>query len=143
MKNFAIIINFEEKKTYLGQNKNENPREFSFVKQCVNLLLSAVDRKEIIGVAVGEWSNIVFLQCGTQVGLSIEHLARQGDKRDNAVITVLLQGSFSDFEYLAHLLGGVVAFAIHLRLVVCAHCTNVVTQCAQLIKHCSAICLLY
>jgi hypothetical protein len=26
---------------------------------------------------------------------------------------------------------------------VCAHRTNVVTQCAQLIEHCSAICLLY
>jgi hypothetical protein len=30
-----------------------------------------------------------------------------------------------------------------LRFVMCAHCTNVVTQCAQLIEHCSAICLLY
>ena len=107
------------------------------------MLSSAVHRREVLGVAVGEWSNIVFLQCGTQVGLSVEHLARQGDERNNAVITVLLQGAFGDFEHLAHLLGGVVAFAIHLRLVVCAHRTNVVTQCAQLIEHCSAICLLY
>ena len=56
--------------------KNENPCEFSFVKQCVNLLSSAVDRREVLGVAVGEWSDIVFLQCGTQVRLPVEHLAR-------------------------------------------------------------------
>ena len=66
------------------------------LKQCANLLSSAVDRWEIFGVAVGEWGYIVFLQCGTQVGLSVEHLARQGDKRNNAVITVLLQGAFGD-----------------------------------------------
>ncbi len=114
-----------------------------FEAVCVNLLSSAVDRWEVFGVAVGEWSDIVFLQCGTKVGLSVEHLARQGDKRNNAVISVLLQGAFSDFEHLTHLLGGVVALAIHLRFVVCAHRTNVVTQCAQLIEHCSAICFLY
>ena len=108
-----------------------------------NLLSATIDCWEVLGVAVGEWSDIVFLQCGTQVRLSVEHLARQGDERNNAVITVLLQGAFRDFEHLAHLLGGVVALAIHLRLVVCAHRTNVVTQCAQLIEHCSAICLLY
>ena len=62
-----------------------------------NISSSAVDRWEVLGVAVGEWSDIVFLQCGTQVGLSVKHLARQGNKRDNAVITVLLQGAFGDF----------------------------------------------
>lgn len=108
-----------------------------------NLLSAAIDCWEALGVAVGEWSDIVFLQCSTQVGLSVEHFARQGDKRNNAVVTVLLQGAFGDFEHLAHLLGGVVVFAIHLRFVVCAHRTNVITQCAQLIEHCSAICLLY
>ena len=92
------------------------------------MLSSAVDRREVLGVAMDKWSDIVFLQCGTQVGLSVEHLARQGNKRNNAVITVLLQGAFSDFEHLAHLLGGVVALAIHLRFVVCAHRTNVVTS---------------
>ncbi len=44
------------------------------------MLSSAVDRREVLGVAVDKWSDIVFLQCGTQVGLSVEHLARQGDK---------------------------------------------------------------
>ena len=128
---------------HLGKTKKREPLRVLVLKQCANLLSSAVDRWEVLGVAVGEWDDIVFLQCGTQVGLSVEHLARQGDERNNAVITVLLQGAFGDFEHLAHLLGGVVAFAIHLRLVVCAHRTNVVTQCAQLIEHCSAICLLY
>lgn len=46
----------------------------------------------------------------------------------------MLQGTFGDFQHLAHLLGGVVALAIHLRFVVCAHRTNIVTQCAQLIE---------
>ena len=107
------------------------------------MLSSTVDRREVLGVAVGEWGDIVFLQCSTQVGLSVEHLTWQGDKRNNVVITVLLQGAFSDFEHLAYFLGGVVALAIHLWFVVCAHRTNIVTQCAQLIEHCSAICLLY
>ena len=67
------------------------------------MLSSAVNCREVLGVAVGEWSDIVFLQCGTQVGLSVEHLARQGDKRNNAVVTVLLQGAFGDFEHLAYI----------------------------------------
>ena len=128
---------------HLVKTKTRTLASSRFEAVCVNLLSATVDRREVLCVAVGEWSNIVFLQCGTQVRLSVEHLARQGDKRNNAVITVLLQGAFSDFKHLAHLLGGVVAFTIHLRLVVCAHCTNVVTQCAQLIEHCSAISLLY
>lgn len=118
-------------------------RKGSRFEAVYNLLSSAVNRREILGVAVGEWGDIVFLQCGTQVGLSVEHLARQGDERNNAVVTVLLQGAFSDLKHLTHLLGSVVTLAIHLRFVVCAHRTNVVTQCAQLIEHCSAICLLY
>ena len=40
---------------HLGKTKNENPCEFSFVKQCVNLLSSAVNRREVLSVAVGEW----------------------------------------------------------------------------------------
>ena len=125
------------------KTKNENPIKSSRLEAVRNLLSSAVDRREVLGVAVGKWSDIVFLQCGTQVRLSVEHLARQSDKRNNAVVTVLSQGAFGDFEHLAHLLGGVVALAIHLRFVVCMHRTNLVTQCAQLIEHCSAICLLY
>ena len=31
-----------------------------FEAVCVNLLSSAVDRREVLGVAVGEWSDIVF-----------------------------------------------------------------------------------
>ena len=112
---------------HLGQNIKREPLRVLVLKQCVNLLSSAVDRRKVLGVAVGEWGDMVFLQCGTQVRLSVEHLARQGDKRNNAVITVLLQGAFGDFQHLTHLLGGVVAFAIHLRFVVCAHRTNVVT----------------
>ena len=143
MKNFAIIINFEEKQCIKVKSKTRTRASSRFEAVCVNLLSSAVDCWEVLGVAVGEWSNIVFLQCGTQVRLSVEHLARQGDKRNNAVVTVLLQGAFGDFQHLTHLLDGVVAFAIHLRFVMGAHRANVVTQCAQLIEHCSAICLLY
>ena len=117
---------------YHTKNKKTRTLASSRFEAVCNMLSSAVDRREVLGVAVGEWGDIVFLQCGTQVGLSVEHLARQGDKRNNAVITVLLQGAFSDFQHLTHLLGGVVAFAIHLRFVVCARRTNVVTQCALL-----------
>ena len=106
---------------HLGKTKTRTRASSRFEAVRKNLLSSAVNRREVLGVAVGEWSNMVFLQCGMQVGLSVEHLARQGNKRNNAVITVLLQGAFRDFEHLAHLLGGVVALAIHLRLVVCAH----------------------
>ena len=100
---------------HLGKTKKTRTRASSRFEAVCNILSSAVDRREVLGVAVGEWGDIVFLQCGTQVGLSVEHLAQQGDKRNNAVITVLLQGAFSDFEHLAHLLGGVVAHAILLR----------------------------
>ena len=135
MKNFAIIINSEEIQRIQTKQKNENPKKVLVYKAVYNVLSSAVDHGEVLGVAVGEWSDIDFLQGGTQVRLSIQHLARQGDKRNNAVITVLLQGAFGNFEHLAHLLGSVVTLAIHLRFVVCEHRTNVVTQCAQLIEH--------
>ena len=44
------------------------------------MLSSAVDRREVLGVAMDKWSDIVFLQCGTQVGLLVEHLARHSNK---------------------------------------------------------------
>ena len=84
------------KRTLSDTKKTRTLASSRFEAVCVNLLSSAVDRREVLGVAVGEWSDIVFLQCGTQVGLSVEHLARQGDKRNNAVVTVLLQGTFGD-----------------------------------------------
>ena len=51
MKNFAIIINFEEKQCIWSKQKRELARVLVF-KQCVqcNLLSSAVDRRDALGI---------------------------------------------------------------------------------------------
>ena len=49
MKNFAIIINFEEKQCIWSKQKRE-PLRVLVLKQCVNLLSSAVDRRDALGI---------------------------------------------------------------------------------------------
>ncbi len=44
-------------KTKLRLKQNREPLRVLILKQCVNLLSSAVDRWEVFGVAVGEWGN--------------------------------------------------------------------------------------
>ena len=51
MKNFAIIINFEEKQCIKVKTKTRTRASSRFEEVC-NVLSSAVDRREVFGVAV-------------------------------------------------------------------------------------------
>ena len=53
MKNFAIIINFEEKQCIKVKTKTRTRASSRFEAVC-DVLSSAVDRGEVLGVAVGE-----------------------------------------------------------------------------------------
>ena len=48
--------------------KNESPAELSLMnyKTIKHVPLAAVNGRKLLGVAVGEWDDIVFLQCSTQ-----------------------------------------------------------------------------
>ena len=47
---------------HLVKTKTRTLASSRFEAMC-NMLSSAVDRREVLGVAVGEWGDIVFLQC--------------------------------------------------------------------------------
>ena len=58
MKNFAIIINFEEKQCIKVKTKTRTRASSRFEAVC-DVLSSAVDRGEVLGVAVGEWRSLL------------------------------------------------------------------------------------
>ena len=49
-KKFAIIIYLRKYNAFRQKQKNESPCEFPSVKQCVNLLSSAIDRRDALGI---------------------------------------------------------------------------------------------
>ena len=101
--------------------------------------LAAVNGRKLLGVFMRIWRDIVLLQDGKQVRLSVEHSARHSNKSYQAIIAVLLQRAFGYLQCVADLLAREVAFAIELWFVVHSHFANIRADCSQLFEHCSAI----
>ncbi len=64
---------------------------------------------------------IAFLQDIFQIALTIEHLAAQQDIRQDAVVTVLLQGTAADLQNLRDLLVRQVSLAVKHRAIITRH----------------------